>query len=290
MNMLDSVSYNRLTKTDFGKNRLTPAYHGVPVINSKPEAFNWLQELVRGETSSPISTKFEGAANNARYRGAAPYFSTNMGWADLYAQGKNLQAGGLKETGPTLETFIAPGAKEIDQSAFFSMLKNSYPELKGVPNNILRSKMSELAAEFGYDILRTDHSRGFLTALNKGSLLVNKERLPRNPNNIPGLRSGGTINNDNTLANLHQGEMVLTQPLTQKLNDGINALSYMLASPNNSMSSVSSGQPAQQVASAPVSYYNLTVQPSPGMDEDALANRVVRKLKDHERRVGMARR
>jgi hypothetical protein len=111
-------------------------------------------------------------------------------------------------------------------------------------------------------------------------------RLP----NIPGLRSGGTINNDNTLANLHQGEMVLTQPLTQKLNDGINALSYMLARPNNSMSSVSSGQPAQQVASAPVSYYNLTVQPSPGMDEDALANRVVRKLKDHERRVGMARR
>jgi hypothetical protein len=108
--------------------------------------------------------------------------------------------------------------------------------------------------------------------------------------NIPGLRSGGTINNDNTLANLHQGEMVLTQPLTQKLNDGINALSYMLARPNNSMSSVSSGQPAQQVASAPVSYYNLTVQPSPGMDEDALANRVVRKLKDHERRVGMARR
>jgi hypothetical protein len=84
--------------------------------------------------------------------------------------------------------------------------------------------------------------------------------------------------------------MVLTQPLTQKLNDGINALSYMLASPNNSMSSISSGQPAQQVASAPVSYYNLTVQPSPGMDEDALANRVVRKLKDHERRVGMARR
>jgi hypothetical protein len=113
-------------------------------------------------------------------------------------------------------------------------------------------------------------------------------RMP-NPN-IPGLRSGGTINNDNTLANLHQGEMVLTQPLTQKLNDGINALSYMMASPNNSMSSISSGQPAQQVASAPVSYYNLTVQPSPGMDEDALANRVVRKLKDHERRVGMARR
>jgi hypothetical protein len=107
---------------------------------------------------------------------------------------------------------------------------------------------------------------------------------------VPGLKTGGTINYDNTLANLHQGEMVLTQPLTQKLNDGINALSYMLARPNNSMSSVSSGQPAQQVASAPVSYYNLTVQPSPGMDEDALANRVVRKLKDHERRVGMARR
>lgn len=38
---------------------------------------------------------------------------------------------------------------------------------------------------------------------------------------IPALRSGGTIMYDNTLANLHRGETVLTAPLTNKLKDGV---------------------------------------------------------------------
>ena len=41
---------------------------------------------------------------------------------------------------------------------------------------------------------------------------------------IPALRSGATINYDNTLANLHKGEAVLTEPLTRKLNEGIDNL------------------------------------------------------------------
>lgn len=38
---------------------------------------------------------------------------------------------------------------------------------------------------------------------------------------IPSLRTGGTIAYDGTLANLHKQETVLTAPLSQKLNDGI---------------------------------------------------------------------
>jgi hypothetical protein len=38
---------------------------------------------------------------------------------------------------------------------------------------------------------------------------------------IPGLREGGRINYDNTIANLHRGETVLTRPLTDKLEKNI---------------------------------------------------------------------
>jgi cell wall-associated NlpC family hydrolase len=38
---------------------------------------------------------------------------------------------------------------------------------------------------------------------------------------LPGLRTGGKINYDNTIANLHRGETVLTRPLTDKLEKNI---------------------------------------------------------------------
>jgi cell wall-associated NlpC family hydrolase len=38
---------------------------------------------------------------------------------------------------------------------------------------------------------------------------------------IPGLRSGGKINYDNTIANLHRGETVLTAPLTKQFEDNV---------------------------------------------------------------------
>lgn len=41
---------------------------------------------------------------------------------------------------------------------------------------------------------------------------------------IPGLSVGGSINYDNTIANLHKGETVLTEPLSKKLMDGIEGL------------------------------------------------------------------
>ncbi len=42
---------------------------------------------------------------------------------------------------------------------------------------------------------------------------------------IPGLRKGATINYDNTLANLHRGESVLTRPLTNQLKEGVGVAS-----------------------------------------------------------------
>jgi len=42
---------------------------------------------------------------------------------------------------------------------------------------------------------------------------------------IPGLKVGGEIRYDNTLANLHKNETVLTAPLSAKLNEGINNIS-----------------------------------------------------------------
>src|SRR5690606_33719555 len=41
---------------------------------------------------------------------------------------------------------------------------------------------------------------------------------------IPGLRKGGQIRYDNTLANLHKNETVLTAPLTEKFKDGVSNL------------------------------------------------------------------
>lgn len=42
---------------------------------------------------------------------------------------------------------------------------------------------------------------------------------------VPGLKIGGTIKYDNTIANLHKGEKVLTAPLSRSLEKGINDMS-----------------------------------------------------------------
>lgn len=41
---------------------------------------------------------------------------------------------------------------------------------------------------------------------------------------LPGLREGGTVRFDNTIANLHRGERVLTEPLTQKFEQAISRM------------------------------------------------------------------
>lgn len=70
--------------------------------------------------------------------------------------------------------------------------------------------------------------KGFIQAANP-SLGVIGSNLSTTTNSfvgigrLPGLRSGGRINYDNTIANLHKGETVLTAPLTNKFEDNIAA-------------------------------------------------------------------
>lgn len=73
---------------------------------------------------------------------------------------------------------------------------------------------------------------------------------------IPSLRVGGVSLQDNMLANLHKNETVLTAPLSQKLNDGIDRLD--------------SGGDRQ---------YNITVNAGNISDPNEIANLVVKKIK-----------
>lgn len=83
---------------------------------------------------------------------------------------------------------------------------------------------------------------------------------------IPGLKTGGRIRMDNTLANLHANESVLTAPLSAKLERGITNM-------DNSSSPV----------------YNININGSGITDPDALANVVVRKLRHIEKTKGPSR-
>ena len=60
-------------------------------------------------------------------------------------------------------------------------------------------------------------------------------------------------------------------------------------------SSAKLGSMTESTHTAPVannntSHYNIQVHPTPGMSEEAVADKVMQKLKDHERRKGVARR
>ncbi len=77
---------------------------------------------------------------------------------------------------------------------------------------------------------------------------------------MPSLMSGGKIMYDNTIANLHSGETVLTKPLTDELERGIRSIS------NSS---------------------TINVYPSAGMDEARLAQVVIHKLEARDRRRGV---
>lgn len=84
---------------------------------------------------------------------------------------------------------------------------------------------------------------------------------------IPGLKVGGTVNYDNTLANLHKGETVLTAPLSQALDQGIRNM-------DNSTSAV----------------YNINVNGAPGQSVTDLARAVRLELEKTEVRKGINRR
>jgi TP901 family phage tail tape measure protein len=82
-----------------------------------------------------------------------------------------------------------------------------------------------------------------------------------------GLRKGAEyVRFDNTLANLHKGESVLTKDITNKMRQGVD-----------------------QFANGGGMGDTINVYPSEGMDEEALANKVVRKLDKRARRKPVTR-
>lgn len=82
-----------------------------------------------------------------------------------------------------------------------------------------------------------------------------------------GLRKGTEyVRFDNTLANLHKGESVMTKDITSQLREG-----------------------AARFANGGDSQYTVNVYPTPGMDEEALANKTMRKIEKKERRKPVTR-
>lgn len=84
----------------------------------------------------------------------------------------------------------------------------------------------------------------------------------------PNLNVGGNIRWDNTIANLHKGETVLTEPLSRELERGIKNF----ASGGNT-----------------VYNENITINPAPGMSPEAIANAVMSKLEHRNSRNGIRR-
>lgn len=87
---------------------------------------------------------------------------------------------------------------------------------------------------------------------------------------IPALKAGATVNFDNTLANLHKGEKVLTAPLSAQLEEGISRLA------NGAGNVYDVDVVIQGNASA--------------ADADTIANAVIKKIQQRENRQGRHRR
>jgi hypothetical protein len=84
----------------------------------------------------------------------------------------------------------------------------------------------------------------------------------------PHMRVGGFIKHDNTIANLHKKESVLTAPLTESLVNGIKQLE---------LGNVGGDQ------------YEINIYPSATMDESAIADAVIKKIEHKKRRSGRVR-
>jgi TP901 family phage tail tape measure protein len=82
---------------------------------------------------------------------------------------------------------------------------------------------------------------------------------------VPSLARGGKIKYDNTLANLHKGERVLTASLSDKLERGVQ--------------SISNGGDS----------FDIKIYATPDMDVNRLANEVVRKIQSQKKRKGIDR-
>lgn len=80
---------------------------------------------------------------------------------------------------------------------------------------------------------------------------------------VPALRTGGTVKFDNTLANLHKGEKVLTAPLSSKLERGINQMD-------------NSSHPQ----------YNISINGA-NANPDEIAKKVIAAIEKKERGIGI---
>jgi TP901 family phage tail tape measure protein len=139
------------------------------------------------------------------------------------------------------------------------------PGESGYEKSMIAAYLPRVVAAYGGQITQNyhpandaDHDDHWHIAMHRGGL-VGADGFA-----LPQLYRGGKVRFDNTVANLHRGETVLTSRLSSKLENGM-------------------------VDNSARHEYNLHIHPSPGMDVDKLADVVVRKIKLTEARQGTAR-
>lgn len=100
----------------------------------------------------------------------------------------------------------------IPQSLPGSKMRSAGADWKTNPETQIKWGLGYIRDRYGSPLKAWDHSQRVGWYANGGMV-------------IPALRKGATINYDNTLANLHRGESVLTAPLTNKLKEGVGVAS-----------------------------------------------------------------
>ena len=197
---------------------------------------NLLRSFVENESLFPAGYKGDKAIN-----GRAPYFADGLQRAKNYAS-RGGQDQFFEPTTAVTKALIKRRSKIITDDELKALMAEKYPEVDYKAN-----RSAEYASALGYDFLR---ARGMNTVvLNKRRLIMEQPTFDISTNsyyspedleklglkfgnnpvrmNIPGLKVGGMIQHDNTLANLHEGEIVLTKPLTNKLTSGIEKMNKL---------------------------------------------------------------
>lgn len=161
-------------------------------------------------------------------------------WGNLNKLVEELQGTGIP-------TFVS-GDLNVHQSRDNFQTPGNLNEFasKGVDYVFGDKKMSELMRQWTVGGMHSDHGGALMSQFT-----------------IPGLKTGGTIKYDNTIANLHKDEKVLTAKNTRALDQGL-----------------------QNLASGGGKVHNdIKVYGTPGMDEEMLANKVVAKIQRQNSRL-----
>lgn len=214
--------------------------------NAKNQAVDNAQKEVNsiakmGDSKSPEAAKAFAKSILGRY-----------GWAGA-AQWKALENLWNKESGwkwyadnPTSDAYGIP------QSLPGNKMRSAGSDWKTNPETQIKWGLDYIKSRYGSPQAAWNHSEK--TNWYRDGGLV-----------IPQLRKGATINYDNTLANLHRGESVLTAPLTAKLKDGVG------------------------VASSGDIIYNVDITVKEGMSEKQAENIVFGALDRHTAKIGRSR-